>query len=112
VNIAVAKEIDEAAPKASVAADEKIDRTSDAELVALIMRQQELIVQQTEHLIRAMETMAGSRVSLRAEVDELLSAIASITPEDIGRVADFVRSLFAGLNRCSVVGGGAVRSQL
>jgi hypothetical protein len=111
VNIAVMKEIDEAAAAASPTADEKIDRTSDAELVALILRQQELIVQQTEHLIRAMETMAGSRISLRDEVDELLSAIASITPEDMTRACDVLKSLFDSLKGCGAVGGGAGRSQ-
>lgn len=44
----------------------------------LILRQQELIVRQNEQLLRAMETTIGGHIraprSLRAEVDELLTA--------------------------------------
>ena len=93
---------------------ENADGKSDTELFALILRQQELIVRQNEQLLRAMETTIGGHIrpplSLRAEVDELLSALAHITADDIARFGDFARSLFDTIKSSSVVGGGADRS--
>ena len=94
--------------------DEKRDADSDSELIAIIVRQQELIVRQSEQLLRAMEATlsgTGKPTSLRAEVDELLAALANITADDITRYAGMAKSLFETLTRSGVVGGGAVRSR-
>jgi hypothetical protein len=98
----------------AVSVDDKREADSDSELIAVIVRQQELIVRQSEQLLRAMEATlngTGKPASLRAEVDELLAALANITADDITRYAAMAKSLFETLTRSGVVGGGAVRSR-
>jgi hypothetical protein len=108
------KEPHEAAVSASALAEDEPEETTESELIAVIMRQQELIVRQTEQLLRAMETMLSRPMagkpskSLRGEVDEILTALAGITPRDMALVADFARMMFDTIKGTSVVGGGAV----
>jgi hypothetical protein len=89
-------------------------KATESELVALIVRQQELIVRLSERLLRVMEGMACALTpakpskSLRAEVDEILTALAGITPRDMAFVADFARMMFETIKGTNVVGGGAV----
>jgi hypothetical protein len=89
-------------------------KATESELVALIVRQQELILRLSERLLRVMEGMAcvltpaKPSKSLRAEVDEILTALAGITPHDMALVANFARTMFETIKGTSVVGGGAV----
>jgi len=113
VNLESTTAIQEAATTAP-RVDDKRDADSDSEMIAVIVRQQELIVRQSEQLLRAMEATlngAGKPVSLRAEVDELLAALANVTADDITRYAAMAKSLFETLTRSGVVGGDAVRSR-
>ena len=41
--------------------------------------------------------MFTPRMSLRGETDELMAALASVTPADLARVADVAKSLFGML---------------
>jgi hypothetical protein len=84
----------------------------DDPLIRLIVRQQELIVMQSEQLAKAIGAILAEQApfSLRAELDELFGAIAKITPEDLARAGEMARTLFDTLKRSCAVGGGAVRS--
>lgn len=111
-------EIDETTTaKTPLFSDEKHGETV-SKLYGIILRQQELIVKQSEHLLRAMDATLNGQIptftapmSLRAEVDALVSALANITADDMARVAEFAKSMFDTLKGCGAVGGGAVRSQ-
>ena len=117
MNVESTREIDEATTaKTPLVSDEKHGETV-SKLYAVILRQQELIVKQSEQLLRAMEASLNGQIptfatpmSLRAEVDALLSALTNITADDIARVAEFAKSMFDTLKGCGAVGGGAVRS--
>jgi hypothetical protein len=81
-------------------------------LIRLIVRQQELIVMQSEQLAKAIGAILAERapVSLRGELDDLFDAIAKITPDDWARAGETARKLIDTLMRPCAVGGGAVRS--
>jgi hypothetical protein len=83
----------------------------DDPLIRLIVRQQELIVMQSEQLAKAIGAILAEKapVSLRGELDELFGAIAKITPEDWARAGETARMLFDTLKRSCAVGGGAIR---
>jgi hypothetical protein len=81
-------------------------------LLRLVVRQQELIVMQSEQLAKAIGAILAENkapLSLRAELDELFGAIAKITPADLARAAEVARMLFDTLKHSCAVGGGAVR---
>jgi hypothetical protein len=81
-------------------------------MMRIIVRQQDLIVQQAETITRAMSALVGQptpATSLRAELDAFFGAIRSITPEDLQQAANIARAALKMLQNACAVGGGAVR---
>ena len=91
------------------------DEKHHADLIDVILHQQEVIVRQSEQLMRAMDLafavhVAPPTLSFGAEIQQLIGTLASITAADMSRFAGMAKSLFDTLKGSGVGGGGAVGS--
>jgi hypothetical protein len=87
----------------------------ESDLIDVILHQHEVIVRQSEQLMRAMDLafavhVAPPTLSLGAEIQQLIGTLANITAADMARFASMAKSLFDSLRGSGVGGGGAVGS--